>query len=74
MNARERSFLNGLKDLLKRHEAELTVVDNYPGYAECGQDLQLEVYASSSYVLPSIALELGKAVDTESLQELLDSK
>jgi len=35
------NFLNDLSSLLKKYNAEITASDEYPGYPECGEDIQI---------------------------------
>jgi len=78
MNQRETEFVNDLKDLLERHGCELEAEDAYIGYAECGEDIQIEAYATADHDCPRrpgqpIMLTFGNSIDAESLKNLLDS-
>jgi hypothetical protein len=42
-------FLNDLKALLKKYNAEITCADHYQGYPECGEDVRMTVDIPSIY-------------------------
>lgn len=45
MNEYEEQFVKELKELLFKYNVELTAQDNWEGYSECGQDLNIHAEA-----------------------------
>lgn len=49
MNEVESRFFSELLDLLDKWQVELSAADHYPGYSECGEDIQINFSASAIY-------------------------
>lgn len=43
------SFLRELADLLDKYKGTITAADEWTGYAECGQDIQIAVETEEDY-------------------------
>lgn len=57
-----KNFLNDLKALLGKYDAEIVVEDHWTGYAECGQDVRMTVEFENWKMED---LDLGRYVDKE---------
>lgn len=42
-------FISELADLLEKHKVEILVSDDWSGYAECGEDLQIRFNVKDDY-------------------------
>jgi hypothetical protein len=64
MDDKTKMFLNELADLMNKHNAEFTARDEWTGYAECGEDIQisLEIKDSCDYI------QFGSYIDAEKLR------
>ena len=49
MKETTKAFLYELADLLEKHNAEITASDEWTGYSECGQDLQISFEIKDDY-------------------------
>jgi hypothetical protein len=61
-------FLNDLKALLNKYNAEITCADHYQGYPECGEDVRMTVeipskYDSGELIQEWMEIDLGHRVD-----------
>ena len=62
-------FLYDLQRLLEKHKATISADDQWTGYAECGQDIRVEIDIKDNYE----TLEF-KYIDAKSLNELIDQR
>lgn len=64
-------FLSSLKALMKSYGAVMEAEDHYPGYAECGQDIRIEVTIPTRYdrdgevVTAGCTIDLGSSFEAE---------
>jgi len=64
-------FLKELSTLLEKYKIEITAADEWTGYAECGQDIQIRV-DSDFMAYPFFSIPFGKYLSKESIQESLN--
>ena len=54
------AFMKDLRDIMIKHNVEITADDEWEGYAECGQDIQINIETSiksipiGNYITPDI--------------------
>jgi hypothetical protein len=63
-------FLKELSTLLEKYKIEITAADEWGGYAECGEDIQIRVETDGTETFFSIPF--GKYLSKESIQESLN--
>jgi hypothetical protein len=61
----KQEFMDKLKALFKEYNAGLSADDKWIGYAECGQDVRMDIYIPSVYVdnetiSEGVEIDLGK--------------
>jgi hypothetical protein len=64
MDEKTKLFLKELADLMEKHNAELSAKDEWTGYAECGEDIQIRLEIKDVY--DDIAF--GGYIDAEKLR------
>jgi hypothetical protein len=62
-------FLYDLQRLLEKHKATISADDHWIGYAECGQDIRVEIDIEDNYETLDF-----KYIDAKSLNELIDQR
>lgn len=63
-----KEFIEDLKSLLKKYNAEIGAEDHWMGYAECGRDIRMTVcipgvYADGECVQEYTEINLGQDID-----------
>ena len=62
-----KTFLLALADLMDKHEIDaITATDEWQGYAECGQDVQIRIEHKTDY---SFDPGFGQWADSDSLRK-----
>ena len=60
-------FLQKLRDLLSEYNVEITADDEWEGYSECGEDIQINIEANFDYPFFIDDVKFGKYITAESL-------
>jgi hypothetical protein len=63
-------FLNELKTLIEKYGIEITASDEWEGYSECGEDIQIRIEStigSSEY----FSIPFGKSIDANDIEKAL---
>lgn len=69
----EKEFKKDLAELLKKYNATIESQDEYRGYPECGEDIQITVDIEGTYdtdgnvILPNASFKLGRYITEHSL-------
>lgn len=63
-----KEFINDLKALLKRYNAEIEADDHWRGYAECGRDIRMTVsipgvYQDGETIQEYVEIDLGQDIN-----------
>lgn len=66
-----KAFLEDLKLLLKKHKAEIACDDEYEGYAECGQDLQIHFDIDDSFDENFYKIKFGKRIAMNDVNKII---
>ncbi len=64
MKESTKQFMLELADLLEKHKVEITASNEWTGYAECGQDIQIQFEIKDDYE----EIMLGTYVDSDKLR------
>ena len=64
MDAKTKLFLKELADLMDRYKAAFTASDEYRGYPECGEDIQIRIDIEDVYD----DIGFGSYIDAEKLR------
>jgi hypothetical protein len=64
-------FLSELADLMEKWGVEIYADDEYKGFAECGEDIQISI--ESMYTQEYEVVKLGNYIDPEMLKKYLDT-
>jgi hypothetical protein len=70
MNGYQKKFLIEFRQLLAKYKADISAADHWEGYAECGQDIRLTIYADCFNYLD---IEF-KFINEDSIKALLDKE
>ncbi len=62
-------FFRELADLLDKHKVEILAADEYTGYPECGEDIQIRIESTDDYNYLSIPM--GEYIDSKLLRSKL---
>lgn len=73
MRARLDEFKKKLADLIDEYQVEITASDEYPGYAECGEDIQITFHITGQMIdgryHGDADDKLGQYIDSERLRK-----
>lgn len=75
MKERLDEFKKKLADLMDEYEVEITASDEYSGYPECGEDIQIVISTEDKYVDGEFIhfryeeQKFGQYIDSERLRE-----
>ena len=61
------AFLSELAELLEKHKVYFTADDEWTGYAECGQDIQISLETDQYDTI-----KFGRYLDIETIKGILD--
>lgn len=71
MSENAKEFLKGLAELMEKHKIEITAEDEWGGYAECGENIQIRIEAESSST-EYFSIPFGKSLDKTDIIKLLE--
>ena len=70
MKKKEIDFFTELKELLEKYNVEIESDDEYQGYPECGQDIQIRFDSRFTFS----ESKFGRYVDIERIEKHLNTK
>ena len=72
MSENAKEFLKGLAALMEKHKVEIVADDEWEGYSECGEDIQIriesEIMATEYFSIP-----FGKSLEKMDIDKLLEN-
>ena len=71
MSENAKEFLIGLSELMEKHKIEITASDEWGGYAECGEDIQIRI-ESKGLSTEYFSIPFGGSLDETDIVKLLE--
>ncbi|MBK5722580.1 hypothetical protein JGH11_17030 [Dysgonomonas sp. Marseille-P4677] len=72
MEERLKEFKSKLADLMEEYEVEISASDEWTGYAECGEDIQITFFIEGKVIdntyLPYSSENFGECISIEQLR------
>ena len=59
------AFMKDLRDILIKHKVEITASDDWQGYAECGEDIQIHIETDMKNI------DMGACITPDTLKQYI---
>jgi len=63
-------FLNELKTLMEKHDVEIIASDEWEGYAECGEDIQIRIESTIGNT-EYFSVPFGNSIDANDIEKAI---
>ena len=65
-------FLEELKTLLEKYKYEINADDEWQGYSECGQDIQIRIDSKLCETKDNFSVPFGNFIDSKKIDKILE--